>query len=197
MALLLNPWRFSTRCRAPQRIPHRARPKQPEENCAPRILVVDDSLTTRSLEKSILEAHGFQVSVAVDGIEALEKLGARKFDLVITDVMMPRMDGMQLLDRIKAQKSTEHIPVIMVTSMEKKAGPATRNVAGRGCLHCEAKIRSAGVIAHGAANSMRPIRVFIVEDSRRGAGASAKNYFGGFAAAGGGRWRPAAKRRWP
>jgi len=81
---------------------------------------VDDSLTTRALEKSILEANGFQVSIAVDGIDALEKLRDEKFHLVITDVMMPRMDGMQLLEQMKKQKSTESIPVIMVTSMESK-----------------------------------------------------------------------------
>ncbi len=118
VALLLNPIAIFDRFRGAVRRP--ALRKAAEQERKRRILVVDDSLTTRSLERSILEANGFEVSVAVDGIEALEKLSAEAFDLIITDVMMPRMDGMQLLDQIKRQKSTEHIPVIMVTSMESK-----------------------------------------------------------------------------
>jgi two-component system, chemotaxis family, sensor kinase CheA len=120
VALSLNPAALFDGLQGTARMTPLRKAEQPEEKSAPRILVVDDSLTTRSLEKSILEAHGFQVSVAVDGVEALEKLGAAKFDLVITDVIMPRMDGMQLLERMKAQRSTGHIPVIMVTSIEKK-----------------------------------------------------------------------------
>lgn len=85
-----------------------------------RILVVDDSLTTRSLEKSILEAHGFDVRVAVDGMQALEELRAHGADLVITDVMMPRMDGLELLASLKKDSALSAIPVIMVTSMERR-----------------------------------------------------------------------------
>jgi two-component system chemotaxis sensor kinase CheA len=118
VALLLNPIAVFDRFRGTVKRP--VSHKAAEQELRRRILVVDDSLTTRSLERSILEANGFNVSVAVDGIEALEKLSAEAFDLIITDVMMPRMDGMQLLDQIKRQKSTEHIPVIMVTSMESQ-----------------------------------------------------------------------------
>ena len=56
----------------------------------------------------------------VDGVEALEKLSAETFHLVITDVMMPRMDGMQLLEQMKKQNSTARVPVIMVTSLESR-----------------------------------------------------------------------------
>jgi two-component system chemotaxis sensor kinase CheA len=92
----------------------------PAEAATRRILIVDDSLTTRSLEKSILEAHGFQVAVSVDGLDALEKLGRESFDLVITDVVMPRMDGMQLLEEMKKRRAMEKIPVIMLTSLESR-----------------------------------------------------------------------------
>jgi two-component system, chemotaxis family, sensor kinase CheA len=120
VALVLNPAAIFERFRErTKRTAPRRTEEQPDKSTR-RILVVDDSLTTRSLEKSILEAHGFQVSVAVDGIEALEKLTAEPFDLVITDVMMPRMDGMQLLEQMKKQKATERIPVIMVTSLESQ-----------------------------------------------------------------------------
>ena len=80
--------------------------RAPEESHRPHtILVVDDSMTTRSLEKSLLEAHGYQVHVAVDGMEALAALGAHPVDLVITDIMMPRMDGFQLLEQIRRDPS--------------------------------------------------------------------------------------------
>jgi two-component system chemotaxis sensor kinase CheA len=120
VALLLNPPALFQRFRDTSNRQPLRKPEDEADKVTHRILVVDDSLTTRSLEKSILEAHGFQVSIAVDGIDALEKLRAEKFHLVITDVMMPRMDGMQLLEQMKKQKSTESIPVIMVTSMESK-----------------------------------------------------------------------------
>lgn len=90
---------------------------QPRKN---RILVVDDSLTTRSLEKSILEAHGYQVQLAVDGLEALDRLHVELPDLVISDVMMPRLTGFQLLEKIKGDEITKHLPVILVTSLESR-----------------------------------------------------------------------------
>lgn len=85
-----------------------------------RILVVDDSITTRSVERSILEAHGYGVELAVDGVEALEKIRSRRPDLVISDVSMPRMDGFELLERLKSDKETTGVPVILVTSLESR-----------------------------------------------------------------------------
>jgi two-component system chemotaxis sensor kinase CheA len=84
------------------------------------ILVVDDSITTRTLEKSILEAHGYAVSAAVDGVEALNRLRAGAFDLVIADVQMPRMDGFELLREMKMDARFAKIPVILVTSLESR-----------------------------------------------------------------------------
>lgn len=92
-------------------------------NAAPapsRILVVDDSITTRSLEKNLFEANGYQVDVAVDGLQALEKLRQSPFDLVVTDIQMPRMDGFELLERIKADSALAQIPVIVVSSVEDR-----------------------------------------------------------------------------
>jgi two-component system chemotaxis sensor kinase CheA len=83
------------------------------------ILVVDDSITTRALEKSILEAHGYRVRVAVDGIEALELLHAEKADAVIADLMMPRLDGFGLLQAIKKDPHLADIPVLIVSSIER------------------------------------------------------------------------------
>jgi two-component system chemotaxis sensor kinase CheA len=98
-------------------------PKPPEpvrEQAARSILVVDDSMTTRMLEKNILEAHGYRVRVAVDGMEAMAQLRAEKADLVITDVQMPRMDGLALLETLKKDENLSRIPVIMVTSLERR-----------------------------------------------------------------------------
>jgi two-component system chemotaxis sensor kinase CheA len=84
------------------------------------ILVVDDSITTRTLERSILEAHGYQVRVAVDGVDALEQLRAASADLVITDMQMPRMDGFTLLAEIKKDQRLAHTPLIIVSSLERR-----------------------------------------------------------------------------
>ena len=85
---------------------------------AARILVVDDSFTTRTLERSILEAHGYRVFVAVDGVEALARLRSEPVDLVISDIQMPRMDGITLVTEIKADPRLRAIPVVLVSSME-------------------------------------------------------------------------------
>ena len=80
------------------------------------ILVVDDSITTRTLEKSILEARGFRVALSVDGQDAIETLRRRPVDLVIADVEMPRMDGFELVHAIKTDPLLAGIPVVLVTS---------------------------------------------------------------------------------
>jgi two-component system chemotaxis sensor kinase CheA len=82
-----------------------------------RILVVDDSVTTRSLGKSILEAAGFEVVVATDGQEALRVLEERGADLVLSDVEMPRMDGLALTEAIRASRRFERLPVILLTGL--------------------------------------------------------------------------------
>ncbi|HWX46467.1 MAG TPA: response regulator [Roseomonas sp.] len=82
------------------------------------ILVVDDSITTRTLEKSILEAQGFRVLLSVDGLDALNRLrgGEVPVDLIIADVEMPRMDGFSLLQALKNDPRLAPIPVILMTS---------------------------------------------------------------------------------
>ena len=95
------------------------------EDCAPgegppTILVVDDSITTRTLERSLLEAHGYNVLVAVDGIEGLSRLRSEDVDLAIVDVQMPRMDGFTMLGEMKNDPRLAKTPVIMVTSMDSR-----------------------------------------------------------------------------
>ncbi|MBF0368159.1 MAG: hybrid sensor histidine kinase/response regulator [Magnetococcales bacterium] len=94
-------------------------PKESEtaEKPIPHILVVDDSITTRTLEKSILQNAGYQVSVATDGEEAWEILKTRSFDLVVTDVEMPITNGIVLTGRIKQSDTHQETPVIIVSSL--------------------------------------------------------------------------------
>jgi len=90
------------------------------------ILVVDDSITTRTLEKNVLESKNYQVTVAVNGKEAWDILQKKKFSLLITDVMMPIMDGFTLTEQVKKSEKLRDLPVIIVTSLgtdaEKKRG---------------------------------------------------------------------------
>jgi chemotaxis protein histidine kinase CheA len=83
------------------------------------ILVVDDSYNTREIEKSILEAYGYFVVTAGDGQEAWEQTRDAMYDMVITDVEMPRLDGFSLTERLRGDDRYRHIPVIIVTSREK------------------------------------------------------------------------------
>lgn len=87
---------------------------------APTIMVVDDSITTRTLEKSILEAHGYTVRIAVDGLDALMQIRSDPVDLVVSDVEMPRIDGFSLLKELKKDRQLAHIPVILVTSLRRE-----------------------------------------------------------------------------
>lgn len=91
--------------------------KEKKERGQARILVVDDSITTRIMEKSILEAHGYQVDLAVSGEEAEEKLAKETYDLIVTDVEMPGINGFELTQRIRNSDKTAEIPVIIVTSL--------------------------------------------------------------------------------
>lgn len=82
------------------------------------ILVVEDSITVRNLLKNIIEAAGFRVSTAVDGLEALEKLQNEDFSLVVSDIEMPRMNGFELTTRIRENNKLADIPVVLVTALE-------------------------------------------------------------------------------
>lgn len=86
----------------------------------PVVLVVDDSITTRTMEKNLLEAAGYQVMVAVDGIEAWTFLKSERVDLVVSDVDMPRMDGLELTAKIRADRDMADLPVILVTALESR-----------------------------------------------------------------------------
>jgi two-component system, chemotaxis family, sensor kinase CheA len=84
------------------------------------VLVAEDSITSRMLLKSILESAGYKVKTAVDGMEAFTLLRAEKFDLVVSDVEMPRLNGFDLTARIRADKKLAELPVVLVTALETR-----------------------------------------------------------------------------
>ncbi len=81
-----------------------------------RVLVVDDSITTRTMEKNILETHQYEVEVAISGTDALAKAALSDFDLVVTDIEMPGMDGFELTRELRKQQRTAQVPVVIVSS---------------------------------------------------------------------------------
>jgi len=93
-------------------------PVQVKEVARRRLLVVDDSITTRTLEKNILENAGYQVMVAADGEEAWAILQSESVDGIVADIKMPRMDGFALTRKIKGHEKLKGRPVVLVTSLE-------------------------------------------------------------------------------
>lgn len=81
------------------------------------ILVVEDSITSRMLLKNILESSGYNVTTSVDGADAWTTLKTRKFDLVVSDIEMPRMTGFELTTSIRADEKLSDLPVVLVTSL--------------------------------------------------------------------------------
>ncbi len=87
---------------------------------APKVLVVDDSLTVREVERKLLANNGYDVDTAVDGMDGLNALVSGDYDLVVTDVDMPRMNGIELVRRVKSDSSLRHIPVMMVSYKDRE-----------------------------------------------------------------------------
>ncbi|MEK6293757.1 MAG: response regulator, partial [Paraburkholderia tropica] len=85
-----------------------------------RILVVEDSLTVRELERKLLEKRGYAVTVAVDGMDGWNTLRTGQFDLVITDVDMPRMDGIELVTMIRSDPQQRAVPVMIVSYKDRE-----------------------------------------------------------------------------
>jgi two-component system chemotaxis sensor kinase CheA len=92
----------------------KAQPQRPTV----QILIVDDSITTRTLEKNILEAAGYRVITATDGLGAIKRLKENQIDLVVSDVQMPSMDGIALTRYLRESAAYQQLPLILVTSLE-------------------------------------------------------------------------------
>ena len=93
-----------------------------QANAAPRkrVLVVDDSLTVRELERKLLLGRGYEVAVAVDGMDGWNALRAEDFDLLITDIDMPRMDGIELVTLLRRDSRLQSLPVMVVSYKDRE-----------------------------------------------------------------------------
>jgi two-component system chemotaxis sensor kinase CheA len=84
------------------------------------IMIAEDSITSRTLLTNILEAAGYNVITAVDGMAAWTLLGERKVDMLISDIEMPRLDGFGLTEKVRTEKRLEDLPVVLVTSLARR-----------------------------------------------------------------------------
>ncbi|WP_293335231.1 hybrid sensor histidine kinase/response regulator [Microcoleus sp. CAWBG58] len=91
-----------------------------ESTTRKRVLVVDDSITVREVERKLLENQGYEVEIAVNGMDGWNALRTGQFDLVISDVDMPRMTGIELVSQIKNHSSLKSIPVIIVSYKDRE-----------------------------------------------------------------------------
>lgn len=90
------------------------------EAVAKSVLLAEDSVTSRMLLKGILESGGYQVTTAVDGLDAFTTLQKTNFDLVVSDVEMPRMNGFELTTKIRSNSQGSHLPVVLVTGLDSR-----------------------------------------------------------------------------
>ena len=119
-ALILNvPDLFAASADSGQPSLRRARGEESAANSRGRVLVVDDSITTRTMERSILVTHGYRVETAVSGEDALDQALAGRFDLVISDVEMPGINGFQLTRNLRALEAYRATPIIVVSSLSR------------------------------------------------------------------------------
>jgi two-component system, chemotaxis family, sensor kinase CheA len=116
VCLVLNPLDLvRSVCQRPTRMLQESSSPKPQQKQV--ILLVEDSITTRTQEKRILESAGYEVVVAVNGIDALQKLSSRAFDAVVSDIEMPHMDGLTLTEKIRGEPKYSELPIILVTSL--------------------------------------------------------------------------------
>ena len=84
------------------------------------VLVVDDSITTRTLEKNIIESAGYQVKTASNGLEAWRSIQSDTINLVVSDIVMPHLDGIELCKKIRSSEKYKNLPIILSTSMDSE-----------------------------------------------------------------------------
>jgi two-component system chemotaxis sensor kinase CheA len=118
IALLLNVAEVIKK--ANEATPEKIATAEPTKIQKKTILVAEDSITARILLKNILETAGYNVKTAVDGADALALVKSEVFDVVVTDVDMPRMNGFELTSKIRADKKLAETPVVIVTAMESR-----------------------------------------------------------------------------
>ncbi len=97
----------------------RAEREAPKARAQKRVLVVDDSITVREVQRQLLRAHGYDVDVAVDGQEGWNKVRAAQYDLLVSDIDMPRMTGLELVKRIRDDERLSQLPVVIVSYKDR------------------------------------------------------------------------------
>ncbi|MFH0934190.1 MAG: response regulator, partial [Pseudomonadota bacterium] len=115
--LILDPIAFTQRIGVTRhKVDKEVKAPVEEVRRVPVVMVVDDSLTVRKITGRLLARSGYQVVTAKDGLDALEQLGDMLPDVMLLDVEMPRMDGFELTKRLRQDKRTKDLPIIMITS---------------------------------------------------------------------------------
>jgi len=110
--------------------PRKARAQQATNAAQTGILVVDDSLSVRQALTQLLEDDGYEVHTAKDGVEALEVIGKIRPAAMLVDLEMPRMNGLELTQRLREREETRYLPIIMVTSRTSEKHRGQAQIAG-------------------------------------------------------------------
>jgi two-component system chemotaxis sensor kinase CheA len=110
------------------------RPEPEASDRTPTVVVADDSITTRTLEKNILEAAGYRVQLAIDGAEAMHVLHRLMenggCDLLLSDIDMPNLNGFDLTTQVRNDPGLKHLPIVLVTSLDTAADRERGMAAG-------------------------------------------------------------------
>ena len=125
IVLILNPLALGRNAGSLSTAPAAGQP-EPVPVHRPTVMVVDDSLTVRRVTQRLLEREGYRVTLAKDGVDALEQLPEARPDLMLVDIEMPRMDGFDLVRHVRGDAATAALPIIMITS---RTADKHRNVA--------------------------------------------------------------------
>ncbi len=120
--------------------------EKPEIPLVHKILVVEDSITARTLLKNILESVGYTVVTAVDGIDALNRIKTDSFDLVVSDVDMPRMNGFELTSQIRADSHLAELPVVLVTALGSSEHRERGNAVGASAYIVKSSFDQTGLL---------------------------------------------------
>lgn len=117
VCMVLNPTDLFKSVRQTYTVQPASQTAAPAEAEVGSILVVEDSIAIRTQEKRILESAGYEVTTAVDGLDAFNKLQTHSFDALVSDIQMPNMDGLELTRQIRDHPNYQELPIILVTSM--------------------------------------------------------------------------------
>ena len=166
LVLVLRPADLVAGASEPRRSAARPTPAHTRSDGPPWVLVVDDAVTTRAMERGLLELAGYQVKVAVDGLDAWTTLKSERFDLVVSDVDMPRMNGFELTQRIRADETLQDLPVVLVSALEAREDKERGIEVGANAYVVKSSFEQSNLLEIIHRLGVRPmIRVLLAEDS--------------------------------